>query len=341
MTFEEIIKNLQNRSMDWKNFGDNTSAMGYDSDLFNFMKYMGFDSDLFGYTGMAQGYTGMAQGFDGITAMGANGLPSWMAGAPDPSDQKKLTGWLNKQVASGAMTTYRMRAFYTADPLGGVDPVSVTFFAGTFNDGTFASNGDLLFTNASGDVATLTGQTRNAVNGKFINMRQLMDMMQTEPATLGFMRIRAKTVEQLGYDMGIIKNSQYGGALGNSIVPDDYDDPYQYQFTRVDVPMNVPLSRKDGFTWLIDADQTGNGIGMTMFIPTTLDNTKALQGKDPVRVLNGGQVPTFGTPTAPTSLQAFQTQALAVNPKVQAIIKNPMIPQSVGQQLIKTISKGG
>lgn len=321
MNFEDLISGSNN----WKNMGGNN----FDADIMNFMNYLGRE-------GMS------ALGFDAdISNYGGNSAFGFAMPSQDILQNKSaLAGWLDAQVMAGTMTTYKMRSFYT--PGGGAHgPVDVTYFAQAFNTGTFSS-GDLVFTNATGDTATIRGVTRNLISGT-VTMENFMFLTQTEPFTLGFIRMRAKSADQLENAMDIIDGTQYGGAKGNSITPDDYIDPDQYQFLRVDVPMNVPISNKNGFKWTIDEDQTGKGVSFTLFIPTTYDPQKALKGENPTRVLNAGVVPPFFTPSnasgtgRPMGNVSPKLIQMASNPLVKAVIGNKNIPNTTGIGIIRNI----
>jgi hypothetical protein len=237
------------------------------------------------------------------------------------------------------MTTIKMKVFWTAGIGVEPGPVNVLFFDTTFFEGTFDGSGNLVFTNANGDTATVVCLTEKSP-GVFITMKQLYSLTETEPFTIGFIRLRPKSVSQLDNAFSIVKDSQYGANATNSIAPDDYVDPYQYQLLRVDVPMNSHASKKHGFSWTINEDQTGNGVSMTLFIPKTIDPTKALSGQDPTRNLNSGVMPTFYMPSAPSgSAQAANSLALgaiASHPAVQSMIKSNVNPAMIAS-LIKTL----
>ncbi len=330
MDIKEMINQMSAGSMNWKNFSPNNSAMGYDADIRNFINF-------FGYDGLsALGYDADAMNFGGQSAMGANGNPSWMAGAPDAMDQKQLAAWLNKNVASGAMTTYKLKIFWTAGVGMSPGPVDIILFDMTFNPGTFDGSGNLVFTNTNGDTATVVGLTERSP-GVFTTMKQLFSMTETEPFKIGFVRLRPKSVSQLDNAFSIVKESQYGASGTNSMAPDDYVDPYQFQLLRVDVPMNCDASKKNGFAWRINEDQTGNGISMTLFVPLTIDNTKPLSGQDPVRQLNGGMNPQFYMPSHPSG-QFQSLAAIASNPNVKTLLSSG-IDKNMAAQLIRTMPK--
>jgi len=324
MNIKDLINGLKAGSLDWKNFSPNVSALGYDADIKNFMNYMGSH-------GMSALGFNTAFHYD-ADAFNYSGPPAEIMG-----DKKALAAWLDQQVNSGAMTTYKMRVFYTPGP-GLHGPVDVTFFATAFNTGTFDGSGNLVFTNSTGDTATIQGLTTNGI-GQTVSMKTLFNLTETEPFTVGFIRMRPKTVDQLDNAINIIKESQYGASQNNSIAPDDYVDPYQYQLLRVDVPLNSHASKKHGWSWTIDEDQTGNGISMTLFIPKTLDPTKELSGKDQLRNLNSGVQPPFYTPTHPSGqLNAVAgLSTLASNDTVKSVMNSGVAP-AMGQQIIKSIA---
>lgn len=322
MNQQEVIDRLLKGQLDWKNFSPNNSALGYDADVRNFMNYMGRS---------AMGYDADARNWRNYDD------PFQIASSMTP---EQLRAYLSSQVNSGAMTTFRMRVYYTAGPgPGAPEPVDITFFDSTFQvGGVFDIHGNLVFTNTNGDTATIEGLTTNGPNGRRVTIQQLYNTIETEPAVIGFIRLKVKTTAQFDYSMGIIKDGQYGGYGGNSITPDDYVDPDQFQLLRVDVPMNVKASKRDGFSWTIDEDQTGTGIGMTLFIPKTLDPGKQLDGKDPVRNLNMGVDPAFYTPMAPSTPNPMQNLVnMAKSDAVKQIMSSGIKPE-MGQQMIQSIA---
>ena len=312
MKQNELVAGLISGQLDWKNFANqNRSALGYDADMNNFLNYFGRS---------ALGYDADFKNYDG-------------PGGTQGMNQQQLRNWLNSQVASGSMTMSRLRVVYTPG-VGVPAPVDIVLFNSTFADYTFDGAGNLVFTNAGGDTVTVHCMTTNGANGRLVTMQQLYKMTETQPFNIGFIRLKVKTTAQFDYSMGIIKDGQFGGYAGNSITPDDNVDPEQFQFLRVDVPMNTKASLQDGFSWTVDQDQTGSGIGMTLFITSTLNPNKQLEGKDPVRVLNGGVNETIYTPTIPTG----QLQALAANPQVKEIMSSGM-NKAMGQAMIGQLAQ--
>lgn len=311
-----------NYEPEWKYFNANQSAMGFDADTLNFLNYMGNGNAQRGMS--ALGYDADFKGYN----------------APNLGSQAEIRKYVNQMVDSKAMTAIRLRIFYTPGP-GVPANVSITLFDSVFRDGgVFSGGGDLVFTNAGGDTATITCLTENGPSGRRVTMEQLYEMVSTEPFMIGFIRLKVKTSAQFDFSMGIIKDGQYGGYGGNSITPDDYVDPDQYQLLRVDLPMNIMASKKSGFTWTIDEDQSGTGIGMTLFIPTTYDPTKALAGKDPVRVLNDGVTNEFYTPSVPTNAgkprAVSEIAQMAVSQPIKQIMSSSL-DQATGQSMIRNI----
>lgn len=331
---EDWINNLKRDSMGWNNYG---GQHNFDADLMNFMNYMGmdglsalgfrgFDADIRGYFG----YSG------NNSAFGFN-----MPTQDIMEDKKKLTNWIDAQVAAQTMTTYKFRIFYTPGGGGSHDSVDITLFIQAYNNGSFV-NGDLVFTNSLGDTATIRGLTKNLLST--VTMQSFMLQLQTQPAILGFMRILAKSGGQLAQPFSVLHATQYGGSTGNNITPNDYIDPDQYQFLRVDVPFNIPISLQHGLQWTIDQDQTGTGVDVTMFMPVTHNPIKSLHGQNPTRTLNDGVVPPFFTPTNASNTgrplpQNQQLIALAQNPVVKNIIANKTIPQQQGVNLIRALAQ--
>jgi len=329
MNQEKLIAELMTGKRDWKNFSyqRNKSALGYDADIKNFLGF-------FGPSGLsALGFRNYDSDFKNFN--NDYGMPPGMTFA-------QRSAWLNDQVSSGAMTTSRIRLSYTA-VAGSPQDVDISLFASVFtvnaNAGVFNPDGDLVFTNAGGDFVTITCQTINGSGNQRVTMRQLYDMTLTQPFVIGFCRLDVKTQAQFGNPMGIILQGQFGGYSGNSIVPADFIDPYQYQLLRVDVPMNINASNQEGFSWTVDQDQTGTGIGMTLFIPQTLNPNKQLRGKNPVRMLNDGVIPNFQMPSGPAQNpqqeMAQAIQMVAADPQVKQIISSG-VGTGMAQDLVRT-----
>lgn len=198
--------------------------------------------------------------------------------------------WAQDKQASVNLATYRVSIFYT--PVAAIPlPVDIMLFATAYNTGVFAPNGDLVFTNAGGDTATIHGKS------SVTTFKALSDIVQTEPMGIEFLRIRPKSDSQLENPIKAINNSQFSSGSFNEISPDDYINPDQYQLLRVDVPLGYSVGKRKGLTWSVDQDQTGTGIGMVMFISGTLDPDMTLKNKPAVR--NYGATNSFFTPTAP------------------------------------------
>lgn len=271
-------------------------------------------------------------GFDGTTAMGFNAdAQNFNADAMNfsmnPVFAKQATGaaqvraMLASQVESGAMTIFSMRAVYVPGPGPAHAPVTATFFRMNFNPGVFLPGGSMQFTNALGDTVVVTGITEN--------LETYYDMTKTEPFKLAYVRAIPKTQTQFDYKIRILKNTQYDSGSFNSLEPRIYKDPYQFAQLEVDIPFNMQMNRKEGWSWDFDEDQTGTGCSIALFISQTLDPTKILEGKDQIRNLNGGATNNFFTPNAPASQirNAIMTKEmgnLAKNPIMRGMAKNMM-----------------
>ncbi len=285
---QRLMKTLEHKSMQYRNFSPNRTAFGYDADSFNFdnaamqqlLSYMG--KSALGYDSDALNYGG--------SAFPAN--------------------WTKQQEASGNLTTYKLRVIYTPGP-NPPKPVRVTFFRSAFNTGTFDPiTGDLVFTNANGDTASIVGMTTST--------KTLYNLTETEPFVLSFIRMTPKSQSQLDNPVKILRNTQWDSGQFNNINPDIYISPDQYQLLKADVPFNLDIDKKQGFEWDIDVDQTGTGVGLVLFIGKTLESTKALQNKPIVREL-GPQVNTFYQPGLP----AGQIRNAIAMQELQHIMRNP------------------
>lgn len=303
MTSQERLKaGLQNDSMQFYNF----TGKGGDpeNDLLNFMYTA--NPTAFGYDANALGYDANALNYSG----------------PFPSGTQPK--WTQEAIAAANLTSFRCKVIWALGTGGLVkNPVDVTFFRSSFNTGVFNGSGDLVFTNAAGNTATIKGMN--------ISFQKLMQITETEPFNLAFARIAPKSTSQLLNTMQILENTQWGSFKGNELTPDDYLDPYQEQTLRIDVPFNMPIDRKHGFTWTIDSDQDGNGCGITFWVNTTLSPTNAVMNKPVVQQLGNGVQQAFYTPQAPAGqirnmIAQHQLAGFTQRPMVQNMLQNhPMI----------------
>lgn len=138
-------------------------------------------------------------------------------------------------------------------------PVSIQLFGTTFgNKPEFTDDGNLEFKNEQGDKVKVIGLTRT--------MQSFYAITETEPFRLLFMRITAQTISQYENYIRIEQRTQWDSGKFNSVCPDDYNDPYQYQMLSVDVPINQTMDKKTGVFWDIDPLQIKPGIGIGLFI---------------------------------------------------------------------------
>lgn len=311
MKKNKFLKGMQNNSMQFFNFGPQNSAFGADgqvteeelADAIMVLRNMGWDGkSAFGFNADAMGFNADAMGFN------QNPVFSQM-----PSGAAQVKAMLQQQVASGALTTFSMRAVYIPGPGPINNPVDVTFFRMNFNNGVFNPLGQLVFTNTTGDTVVVTGLTER--------LDILFDIAKTEPFRIAYQRVTPKTQTQFDFSMDVLHNTQWKSGYFNTIEPRVYKDPYQFDQLEIDIPMNMLASRKDGWTWRIDTDQTGNGVSIVLFVSQTLDPSKALQGKPDVRNLNGGNINNFFTPSAP----AAQLQQAIMTKELGNLSKNPII----------------
>ncbi len=287
----KLISDLEDKSMQFFNYSNNDSAFGYNAAK-QFFSYHG--NTAFGYDADALNYDADALNFNN--------------GASDGSK------WTQEKIASANLTTFKCRVVWALAAGGATsNPVDVVFFRSAFNTGTFDGSGNLVFTNAAGNTATIRGLT--------VSMQTLMNITETEPFTIAFARISPKSVTQLDNPMTILKNTQWKSGAFNDIEPDTYIDTYQTQTLRVDVPFNIQVDKKRGFSWTIDPDQTVNGCGITFFVSSTFEPTKALQDKPAVRNLGNG-ANTFYTPNMPAAQlrQDIMIKEIGAHPMVQSAI---------------------
>lgn len=266
----ELIQGLQNESMNYYNFSANNNAYGMDNDVNNLLAAINYsgDTNALGYDADAHNYDSDAHNFN-PRAIAQNGSPF-------------KSKWTEERIAAANLTTFKCRVIWSVGTGGALaNPVEVTFFRSAFNNGVFNAGGDLVFTNNVGNTATIRGLT--------VPMRTLMNITETEPFTIAFARLTPKTVTQFDNPMNILRNTQWNSGEFNTIEPDIYVDPYQFQTLRTDVPFNIPVDKKRGFTWTIDPDQTITGCGIVFFVSNVYEPTKAIQDKPVVRNLGNGQ----------------------------------------------------
>lgn len=267
---ERLTAGLQNDSMQFYNF--NGKGGDPETELLNFMYTS--NPTAFGYDANAMGYDASALNYSG----------------PIPAAMQPK--WTQEAIAAANLTSYRCKVIWAVGTGGSTkNPVDVQFFRSSFNTGTFNGSGDLVFTNSAGNTATIKGMN--------ISYQKLMQITETEPFNLAFARIAPKSTSQLLNTMQILRNTQWGSGNFNELTPDDYLDPYQEQTLRIDVPFNMPIDRKNGFTWTIDSDQDGTGCGITFWVNTTLEPTNAIVNKPLVQQLGNGVQQAFYTPQAP------------------------------------------
>lgn len=321
---QTLLAGLKNDSMQFHNFSDNKTAFGYDDPAVQaLLSYLGYDGKTaFGYDADAMNYNADAMNYSD------SNQNMW-------NNPYAANNWVKQQLSSSNLTTYKARVFYTPGPGPTFNPVTVTFFRGNFNSGTFNTRGDLVFTNTGGDTATIMGLTTP--------METLMSITETEPWTLAFIRMNPKSVTQLDNPIQITENTQWNSGKFNEINPDIYLSPDQYQTLRVDVPFNMPIDRKNGFTWDIDVDQTGTGTGLAMFVSNTLSPTKAIQNQPMVRSLGTMTPNRFYQPSAPAgqirdAIGMRDLSALANHPQVQQMMANhPAIQNLMNNNKAKTL----
>lgn len=249
-----LMTALQNQSMNFGTFNNgNKGIMNYNADMGN------YNADMGNYN-------------DGILNIGG----------------PEAAAWAQNKMASSNLSTYRVRIVYT--PVAIVPaPVSITMFASAYNTGTFVA-GNLVFTNAGGDTATISGLGSTTFQG-------MMNISETEPFRIEFLRIRPKSESQLENPIRAFENSQYSSGSFNEVSPDDYITPNQFQLLRSDTPLGYIVGKRRGLTWTIDTDQTGKGVGMVMFVSSSLDPVKPLENKPLVRKF--GPTTPFFTSQAP------------------------------------------
>ncbi len=309
-----MMRGMKDQSMQFYNMNgaQNRTAFGMDggldadtADVMAFLMNNGyfdkknFNADAMNFNADAMNYNGMSSfGMDNNTL-----YTNSIAGSQ----------WVKQEIASASLTTFKIRIVYTP-VAGSPEPVQVTLFRSSFDTaGTFNGAGNLVYTNAGGDTATVIGLT--------VPMKTLLGLTETEPFRLSFIRMKPRSITQLDNPIEVTENTQWNSSKTNEINPDIYEDPYQQQALVVDVPFNIIINQKVGFTWSIDPDQTSPGLGMALFIAQTLEPTKALQNQPIVRNLGNGQNANFFVPSAP----AYALQNAIATKTIQNIGSNPVL----------------
>lgn len=166
--------------------------------------------------------------------------------------------------------------------------VPIQLFESYFNTGTFVGN-NLTFT-SGGATVTIQGMTAP--------FKALMNRSQTQPFRINFMRMLPQAASQLSQGVTFKTNSVWGASKQNNLTPNTYIDPNQYQLLRVDVPANFIVDGERGIEFSVNA---GEEIAVTLFIDQILDQTKSLQGENPVR--NLGHAGITAQPPRPVSIR--------------------------------------
>lgn len=118
----------------------------------------------------------------------------------------------------------------------------------------FNKSGDMIFSNSDGLTTISCSQ---------VPYRALLDMLMSGSFRIDKTRITYKTNAQLSEGITWRDKSFLGGEKQQSITPNDYFRPDQFQSLRVDVPVPLPIDKQKGLFMKVLAEET---ITMTFFI---------------------------------------------------------------------------
>lgn len=215
------------------------------------------------------------------------------------------------QPAIGA-STYAINLLYTN---GGTNlPVEVDLFGTDFNTGTIVGD-TYQYTNGT-DTVTVSGRTGNFV--------AFMNRLRYAPFNIAWARLNPQDAAQFGQEITFRKDSVYGAFDGNTLLPEEYFSPEQFQALRVDVPMNFKVNSERRLIFNVGNTETGTGYNITFWINGRIDETAMLDGKSPVLDMTAqGLQPS--RPSQPLS-QVIQMQAppiSAIRPSSTPVIMAP------------------
>lgn len=184
---------------------------------------------------------------------------------------KELSDSLYTKFAAGRLVILKLKIVYRHGDHPKGKPVYIKLFSTASKDirFTFPDEKGLIFSNENGILGDAVEVDNISTEGIFsadrMTMKDIYSFISERPFVIDFIRIRSQTAAQLESPIRFISEGQEDG---NSIIPDDYLDPNQYDPFTVDVPINYEVSDKKGFAWTIDDKQDDKGLMMNLFIGT-------------------------------------------------------------------------
>ncbi len=119
----------------------------------------------------------------------------------------------------------------------------------------FSEDGSLVFVNAAGDPTTITCNE--------VPYRAMLDMLMGGSFRIDKMRMTFKTVNQIAESITWRDKTFLGGEKQQTINPNNYFRPDQFQSLRVDVPVPIAIDRQKGLFFRVLGEET---ISITFFI---------------------------------------------------------------------------
>lgn len=194
------------------------------------------------------------------------------------------------------LSNYSCNVVYVDNSSSGAN-VEVEFFGTDFNNGVITGS-SLVFTNNFGDTGTITGNTANFV--------AFQNQIRYAPLRVAYFRMNPQTSAQFNTVLTFRKDSVLGGFKGNTLTPNDFLTPEQFQLLRVDVPVNAPFNGERRMIMQLLATETTPGTNMIFWISQLEQNIRRLQGKNSVIQMNAPGIQNTG-PSIPTAQALTQT----------------------------------
>lgn len=199
------------------------------------------------------------------------------------------------------LSTYNVALVYTPG-IGVPAPVTVELFGTNFNNGTIVGN-TLVFTNAGGDTVTVTGITSP--------ITAFQDRLRSAPFKVKYVRQTVVNAAQFREQMILRSDSVYGSGKFNTLDPEEFITPEQFQLLRVDVPLNTSFDSERRFIMNVGPTEVAPGTKLTFWVNGLEAPIRKLNGRPSVIDMDGTGIQS-GAPTINTN------QAIGDTLKIQA-----------------------
>ena len=269
-----------------KNESINRLLHGIESQVMTGQKYFNFDSDV------DRDYNGDESVLDFDTTMNLDGEDSVLSMHGDRTKRGLSEFSINLVYTAGATSL----------------PVEVELFGLDFNNGLFVGD-DLVFSNAGGDTVTISGRTTS--------FKAIMNRAARAPMEIDYARIKPVTATQFDRVLKFRKDTIFGGGKDNTLLPDSFLTPEQFQLLRVDVPMNYKVDSERRIIMDVGPDQIGAGMVMIFFFNKVVNVTNELAGKPATINMKGRGLldqPSISTRDALNQLIKLQVSAMKKKP---------------------------